>query len=84
MIPDMDKCPLHGCHPSVCGYRNYPNLHQVEMRTIILKKSVSDPDMNGERMDYNALQMTDSEALHRLLVQLDPGDEYTVKFTKSK
>lgn len=34
--------------------------------------------------EFNKGYMTDSQALHSLLVQIDPGEEYTVKFSNKR
>lgn len=35
-------------------------------------------------LEFNSTEKKDSEALHELLTQCDPGDEYTVYFANEK
>lgn len=49
------------------------------MRAIIITADGKDT----YEMRFDAELVTDSEALHSLLIRIDPGDEYNVKFTNA-
>lgn len=49
----------------------------IKVRWIILTDNLGIKSV----WDFDSTKEKDSEALHRILCQIDPGDEYTVQFT---
>lgn len=53
----------------------------MDLDRIVIIQDASDHWGEGE-LKFNCSEMNDSQALHELLCQVDPGEEYTVVFKK--
>lgn len=61
------------------GYFNDSQRNLADRTILITEKGGQKYEMN-----YPSKGVTDSEALHYLLSFVDPGDEYTVSFSKKE
>lgn len=49
---------------------------------MVLIKTAENNNTIGEGYTYDSKVMKDSEALHQVLCQNDPGDDYTIEFRR--